>query len=512
MVEGRPIKAEIVIIEDDDNTSEFLKMLLVNEGYTCTTYLDGDSAIESLKNGNTADLILLDLMMEGIDGYEVCRILKSDKLLRYIPIIIISGKSSIEEKIMGLKLGADDFLIKPFKNKELLAKIQVLLRIKNLQDQMIHVEKLAGLGQLASGIAHEFNNLIGGMLGYTQLALMNPSDLTMTNKALKIIESSCFRARELTENIMLFSSNKINPDATADLSSCISHSLMLASELIEKHNIEIINNADQTLEVKVEYNKLLQVVTNLLQNSIHSIADKELTSSRQIILETRKYDNQVEMLLSDTGQGIPEEYHERIFDPFFTTKGAFAGGESIGSGLGLSIVYGIVNSHNGSIELTKSSEEGTSFLIKLPVYSKKNQSPEKEREDEQNKTVHISASALIIDDEKVYRTFLSDALSNYDIKTITVSSGEEGLKLCKKNKFDIIFIDYLMKGIGGIEAAKKIREIPDQGTIIIISGQAITDHLKEDFENMDHYYCLSKPFQLNELITLVKKIMKTDQV
>lgn len=95
---------------------------------------------------------------------------------------------------------------------------------------------------------------------------------------------------------------------------------------------------------------------------------------------------------------------------------------------------------------------------------------------------------------------------------MTASSGEEGLELCKKNKFDIIFIDYLMKGIGGIEAAKKIREIPDQGTIIIISGQAITDHLKEDFENMDHYYCLSKPFQLNELITLVKKIMKTDQV
>jgi len=132
--------AEVFIIEDDENTSEFMRTLLENEGYICTIFPSGNEGVQALKAGRKADIVLLDLMMEGMDGYEVCKTLRSDMKLKFVPIIIISGKSSIEERVLGLRMGADDFLVKPFKNKELLAKIQVLLRIKKLQDQLINVE------------------------------------------------------------------------------------------------------------------------------------------------------------------------------------------------------------------------------------------------------------------------------------------------------------------------------------------------------------------------------------
>ena len=499
----------IFIIEDEAASADFLHTLLENEGYSCTLFSNGESAITALGRGEHADLILLDIMLDGMDGYEVCKILKSDAKLRYIPVIIISGKSSVEEKVLGLRLGADDYLVKPFKNKELIAKIQVLLRIKSLQDQLIHAEKLAGIGQLAAGIAHEFNNLIGGMLGYAQLGMMNAEDREMTRKAFSVIEKSCFRAKELTENMLLFSSNRIKPEATSAIENCLSHCQILMASEFKKNSIVLSKELNHTHRVAIDPNRLLQIFVNLLRNSVQAIENSSEKQERLIRVITEDNDENVILEIQDSGCGIDEKSQERIFDPFFTTKGVLGGGTSGGSGMGLSVVYGIITSHNGTISLKESSSRGTVFEISLPAIDNPDQATGVRAGSRhvKSETVDLNGfSALIVDDEEIYQNLLEDTLSKKGMRIHKAGSGEDACQICKNEKFDIIFMDYLMPGIGGIEAARIISKIKGQGSIVYITGKAILDNLKESISS-DKARFFTKPFNLNELESLIEEIL-----
>jgi len=501
-------KKQICIVEDDKNSADFLISLLENEGYACTPFFSGEKALNALEKGFKADLILLDIMMEGINGYEVCKILKSDIKLKFIPIIIISGKSSVEEKVLGLKLGADDYLVKPFKNKELLAKIQVLLRIKSLQDQLIHIEKLAGIGQLAAGIAHEFNNLIGGMLGYAQLGLMNLEDKGMIEKSFSIIEKSCFRAKELTENMLLFSSNQIRLDTTSILEDCVDQCLALTANQLKKHNVEVLTEFNHSARVKIETSRLLQVFINLIQNSIQILDKTPLEIPRKITIQTSQDKENVVIKFSDNGSGIEENLHDRIFEPFFTTKGALGGGDSTSVGIGLSVVYGIIISYNGSIQLLSSTEKGTVFEIRLQsdVHEEKTNEQENDNQPLTMTDEKIDATVLVVDDEVIYRDLLSDLLEKNGMEVIKVTSGEDAIKTSAEKNFDIIFMDYLMPGMGGIEAANVIQQEHNQGEIVFITGRTIINNLQESLGEKGRHM-LAKPFDLKELLALIKQII-----
>ncbi len=485
--------------------------LLENENYHCIKAESGEEALEILENESHPDLILLDLMLGGIDGYEVCEKIKSETNMRYIPVIIISGKSSTEEKVLGLKVGADDYIVKPFKNKELLAKIQGLLRIKKLHEKLINVEKIAGIGRLAGGIAHEFNNLIGGMLGYAQLGQLNLDDKKMVQKAFTVIEESCFRAKELTENMLLFSSNQVETDSVADIEKSLKNSLVIVMNELKKHNIKLTKNFNHTSYIQSNSNRLLQVFTNLIQNSIHAIIESDEKFNREIIIETKEDENKVYIFFKDNGIGIDPKYHNKIFDPFFTTKGALGGGTTAASGMGLSAAYGIVSSYKGKINLIKSTPGETVFRLS---FFKTATTPQKDtaKKDSTNQipTIkNIIGKILIVDDEKIYCDLLSDTAKEIGLEVTIVQSGEEAIKATKKEKFDIIFMNYLMPGIGGIEAAKEIRKSDQQEVIVFITGKKIMNQLQESLDMKPIKY-LTKPFELKDLISLIKSILTTN--
>jgi len=496
----------ILIIEDDINSLEFMESLLENENYHCIKAESGEEALEILENEDHPDLILLDIMLGGIDGYEVCKTIKSETNMRYIPIIIISGKSSTEEKILGLKVGADDYIVKPFKNKELIAKIQGLLRIKELHEQLINVEKIAGIGRLASGIAHEFNNLIGGMLGYAQLGQLNLDDKKMVKKAFSVIEESCFRAKELTENMLLFSSSQVETESIADIGESLKNTLIIVSNELRKHNIKVTKKFTHNSYIQANSNRLLQIFTNIIQNSIHAIIDSDERFNREIIIETKEDENKVYIFFKDNGIGIKPEFHNKIFDPFFTTKGALGGGTTAASGMGLSAAYGIVASYRGKINLIKSSPGETVFKIS---FYKTETTPKKKfssKAKKRNKDKKLSGKVLIVDDEKIYCDLLSDTAKEIGLDVTVVQSGEEAIKATKNENFDMIFMDYLMPGIGGIEAAKAIRESDKDNVIIFITGKKVMNQLQESLD-MEPIEYLTKPFDLKKLVNLMRNIL-----
>lgn len=509
MYQNRQTNKRILIVEDDQASAEFLASLLDNEGYAVQAFPEAEAALQVLKDESLPDLILLDVMMEGMDGYEMCKLIKEDARLRYIPLIFISGKSSIEEKVLGLKLGADDYLVKPFRNKELLAKIQVLLRIKQLQDQLIHAERLAGIGQLAAGVAHEFNNLIGGMLGYAQLALANLEDRPMVEKAFSVIERSCFRARELTENLILFSGSDNTPTGPGNLKQVLDQCLHLLAKQLKDNRINVELDCRHQGLVALDGNRLLQVMIPLFHNAVRALSVLEEEGERTIRIASSSREDRILIRFCDNGIGVAQEHQERIFEPFFSSHGALGSGETTARGMGLTIALGILSAHNGNIILKTSEAEGTCFEIDLPLY----QATEEEEEEQPAGAVGPQASfplesmVLVVDDEDLFRDLLRDALLHKGIQSLQAASGEEAVRLCREQPVRLVFMDYLMPGMGGIEAAKQIRAFKPDLPIVFISGRSILENLRESLGDAPYSF-LAKPFILSELHAVVEEALQ----
>ena len=322
---GEPGK--ILIVDDNEELLGAISRLLEMQGHSTLTALSGEDALEIARK-ESPDLILLDWILPGIDGIEVCRKLKSEESTRGIMILLVTGRGSVDNRIEGLDAGADDFIPKPFKHPELLARIRSSLRLKKATDELternrqlvesqyelVRTEKIATIGLLASGIAHEFNNIMAGISGYAQLAKKNPKYMP---QLVEVALTQAQRAQELTGSLSSYNRRADeNPDC--NVQEVIQNALCLVKKEIESNGIEIALDIEAVPHAAISAGQLQEVVLNLLINAIHAIG-----SRGKITLEVYAPgpDNLVEIRICDTGGGIPEENLNRIFDPFFTTRG-----------------------------------------------------------------------------------------------------------------------------------------------------------------------------------------------
>jgi PAS domain S-box-containing protein len=239
---------------------------------------------------------------------------------------------------------------------------------KEIENQLINTEKLAALGTLAAGVAHELNNPLGIMLGFCELLLERFEPDSMEYNDLKVIERHGLHCKSIVERLLSFARFSEEREEVCD----VNENIKLVTSVIE-HTLEINNISlecdldDSTPPVKCDPRSFQQVLLNLITNAIHALRDRK---EKNISIKTKRHSHElVEITVSDTGCGIPRSILPRIFDPFFTTKKV---GE--GTGLGLSVTYGIINQFGGSINCESISEEedairaGTTFTILLPVY------------------------------------------------------------------------------------------------------------------------------------------------
>ncbi len=357
------MKPRILIVDDNEKSRFLLSEKMTADGYEVETARDG---VEGLKKVETfkPDLILLDIMMPRMDGYEMCRRLKSNEETRYISVIMLTARGELDDKVMGLEMGAEDYIVKPYSLVEVSARVKSLLRVKMLQAKLREAEKLAALGEMVDSIAHEVRNplvSIGGMARRLYEHESNPSH----KKYLEIIITYVQRLEKMMERIDEYKSILAPHMSMGNINEVIEEAVEEAKGFIGDKDITIKTELmPGAPEFEMDRKHLKIAFLNLLHNSVDAIENKG-----EITISTLPAEGNVLVVkISDTGCGMESEVARRIFHPFFTSK-------VTGAGLGLTIAYRVIENHNGDIEVDTEKGRGTTFTIRFHLKGSRTPEP-----------------------------------------------------------------------------------------------------------------------------------------
>ena len=386
-------------------------------------------------------------------------------------------------------------------------------QIKERTAKLLQVEKLRSLGELAGGVSHDFNNVLAAILGRVQLLKMQftpPKGIKEKRKSmldlmrsLEIIERASLDGAETVRRIQEFSRRRSDDkDFTqVDINELVLNALEFTqmrwkNEAESKGiRINIQKELSSLLPVNGSASELREVFTNLINNALDAISD-----GGEIRVESFLGDSIVVIRITDTGNGIPKDIKDRIFDPFFTTKGVQS------TGLGLSVSYGIISRHRGSITADSVDGKGTSFTINLPITTKTGKRSVKEEKVIPIKRKQEKASILVIEDEEDVRELLRDILTDAGHNVEVANDGSEGIEIFKKKKFDLVFTDLGMPVMSGWEVAEKVKRINRKVPIALITGWNVAldgSEMNDSGINL----VIHKPFKMEQVLKLVQEGM-----
>ncbi len=399
--------------------------------------------------------------------------------------------------------------ISPFEGGAIITS-QDITDLKKLQEQLIHSEKLSAVGQLAAGVAHEFNNLLTVILGRSQLALEEDS-IDEIKQSLLEIEKKTKHGSNLVKNLGTFARPKEPKFQTQDITEVIDEVLRLQKKQLQLDNIIVEREYIKHSKVSFDWGQLEQVFINLLINATHAIKPK---SRGTISIAVRDTEGFVKIQFTDTGIGMSKEISKRIFEPFFSTKGAWSSdGLGIpGTGLGLSVTHSIIKQHDGTIEVESKKGKGTTFTITLPVAKSlfvEEQSPRVkliDKDIEKIKDVKI----LVIDDEKDMMELMALVFQKAGFKNVMVEDkAEHAVSILKVFNPDIVFLDILMPDMNGEQFFNEIQSVNKDVPVVFMTGKLNIDESKYLERGASAF--IKKPFDVYDIIDLLKKnIVKRD--
>jgi signal transduction histidine kinase/CheY-like chemotaxis protein len=383
---------------------------------------------------------------------------------------------------------------------------------ERIREQFSQMEKLSALGELASGVAHDFNNTLAGILGRAQL-LQRMNDLEKIKRGLDIIIKTAEDGAKTVKRIQDFARQR--RDHNFELVS-IDQILMDASEITRPRwkNCAEASNIHITLDLQIGSNamvmgddsELREVLVNMVFNAIDAMPE-----GGTLTLSTRTEAESVIIKIVDTGVGMYPEVRSRIFDPFFTTKG------KAGLGLGLAVSFGIIRRHGGTIEVESQYGRGSEFRITLPVAKIAEKSVKQQVECDVPESTEMPAPIvepsiervptrlLVVDDEDFVRDLLRDILEGEHCEVCVAESGSEALTLFREMEFDGVFTDVGMPGMSGWELAREIRQTNKRIPIAVITGwgEAVGSH-EQKAAGVD--WVVAKPFTADRIAELVRDI------
>jgi signal transduction histidine kinase len=349
-------KSKILIVDDAVDTVELLRKRFRSEGYDTAEAYDGEEALKGVEEYNP-DLIVLDVMMPKVDGYEVCRRLKADENKKYIPVLMLTAKGEIESKVKGLEIGADDYLAKPFDYKELSARVKSLLTIKASREKLVEEEKSVALDKMMDEVAHEIRNPLVSIGGFAKRVYDRLPENDPNKKYLEMIMDEVLKLENMVKLLIELKTMTVCYLGNMDINEVITEALALyedefaAKGVVVKtgllHNLPFISGDKEQLKI---------AVSNLIKNSIEAMQE----SPKVLTIATSVSDGRMIIEVSDTGKGIPKDKLKNIFHPFYTSK-------IYGPGLGLTFTLKIVQQHGGNISVESEPGKGTTFTIRLPI-------------------------------------------------------------------------------------------------------------------------------------------------
>ncbi len=372
-------------------------------------------------------------------------------------------------------------------------------RERLLQERLLQSEKMASVGQLVSGVAHELNNPLTGIIGFTQLLLMRdlPPEV---RREVTTIHDEAERAARIVQNLLSFSRQRRAERVRVDLNGLIERVIELRSYEFRVRNIEMgMNLAPLLPSIMADSHQIQQVLLNVIGNAEHAIQDR---SGGYIQCSTRMTAGSATITIADSGIGISREHLRRVFDPFFTTKEV---GE--GTGLGLAICYGIIADHGGEITIDSKRGGGTTVTIRLPLglAGPMNDPPEA--------TSPATAGAprsriLVVDDELSIRGLLHTSLTAAGHHVETAGDGVNALEYLAKEDVDLIISDVKMPGVDGIELYRRILawEPRVAARMIFTSGDLLNPQTRSFLDSIPNPN-IAKPFDLTAMRDLVDAML-----
>ncbi len=418
-------KKFILIVDDSATNLAVLSQALKTAGYKVRVAVDGESALGMLEKCavNPAknpfpELILLDVQMPGIDGFETCRIIKANQTTKGIPVIFMTALADAESKMKGLSLGAVDYITKPFEQDEVIARVNIHWRLKQLTDnleeqviqrtralqqaqvQVVQQEKLSALGQLVAGVAHEINNPLSFMVSNIAPAKEYLADITevlrlyqqnypepasdiaskIEDMDLKFViedfshlldsmQIGTERIKDISLSLRNFARSDGDTASAIDLHETLDSTLLLLKHRLKdqgsRPEIQVIKNYGEFPPIKCYPGPMNQVFMNLLANAIDAVEEAWAKDQRplNITISTEVLCESAIVRIADNGLGMTEEIQQHLFEPLFTTKAV-----GKGTGLGLSIAKQIVtDKHCGELFCKSIAGNGTEFAIEIPI-------------------------------------------------------------------------------------------------------------------------------------------------
>jgi len=355
------VKPIVLIVDDDERNVVLLSVKMEREGYVVESASNGIDALESVRTLNP-DVILMDVMMPKMNGYEVLKVLKADEKTRYIPVIMLTGLGEVEHKVQGFDVGAEDYITKPFSLREVAARVRSLLRMRALQKRIRESDKMAALGGMADGIAHEIRNPLMVIGGLARRLSEGEGDEKCKKYATAILK--CVnRLEEMIERVDDYKGILVSNLRPGEINRVVEDALRDAAFLFENNDIEIrVSCKKPSVVVNMDYINLKTGVVNIIQNSVEAMGDRGVLE-----ISTSLEDGKVVIRIKDSGVGIDADEQKKIFHPFQTSR-------IEGAGLGLTMTHRIMSDHGGDITVKSVKGEGTVVTLSLEALSEASRS------------------------------------------------------------------------------------------------------------------------------------------
>jgi len=561
-----------LIVDDNADNRDLLETMLRGYGYEAVTANNGNQALERLAE-RSFDLIISDILMPHMDGFQLCREVKKSEVFQGIPFIFYTATyTDPKDEDFALSLGASYFIVKPIEpepflnivqnvlndhpakraeppsasvepeevylklyNQRLIQKLERKLEQleatsrelqaaltakeheieerkaaeqeqKRLQEQLAHAQKMEAVGTLAGGVAHDLNNMLQVITGYTDMATLDSPPDNPTYENLIQVQKAAKRATDLVRQLLVFSRKSELKLQYLHLNEIISDLTKMIERLIGEHIHVVFGPGSRLRTVFADPGQIEQVIVNLCVNARDAMPQGgELTiKTRNVHLDARPADTSegadegdyVAIEVTDTGVGISPEVRMHMFEPFFTTKGL-----GKGTGLGLATIYAIVNRHHGIIDVSSEIGRGTTFSIYLPAID----GPAvKTTSHAAQRTVDSSGAnrtILVAEDDEQVRSFAQAVLERAGFRVLLAEDGEQAMALFDEHAdtIDLALLDVVMPKKTGRAVLDSMRVRNPSLPVLFSSGYSY-EILSTEPTQVTRFDVIDKPFKAAELL------------